>query len=80
MTRVEVLEIVAQYAKENEGEVVICAIGDSGAGTNGQIVYGKPTEVVNMIFNVIKNNPPMSTIILNNVDKLIKIACDEHSS
>lgn len=82
MTRVEVLEVVAQYAKENEKEVVICAIGESFTGTNGQVVYGKPSEVVNMTFNVIKNNPPMAMILLDNVDVLIKIALetDEHSS
>jgi len=82
MTRVEVLEVVAQYAKENEKEVVICAIGESLTGTNGQIVYGKPSEVVNMIFNMVKNSPPLAMMLLDNVDVLVKIAIEtnEHSS
>lgn len=80
MTRREVLEIVSQYAQENEKEVVICAIGESL--TNGQVVYGKPTEVVNMVFNVLKNNPPMPMILLDNIDALVEIALEEneHSS
>ena len=82
MTRVEVLEVVAQYAKENEKEVVICAIGESLTGTNGRIVYGKPSEVVNMIFNMVKNSPPLAMMLLDNVDVLVKIAIEtnEHSS
>lgn len=82
MTRVEVLEVVAQYAKENEKEVVICAIGESLTGTNGQIVFGKPSEVVNMIFNMVKNSPPLATMLLDNVNVLVEIALEtnEHSS
>lgn len=80
MTREEVMKIVAQYGKENDNEVVLCAIGESLSGTHGQVVYGKPSEVVNMLFNVIKENPPMPMIILDNVDVLVKIALNEHSS
>lgn len=82
MTRREVLEIVSKYAEENEKEVVLCAIGESLSGTNGQVVYGKPSEVVNMIFNMVNNSPPLAMMLLDNVDVLVKIALEtnEHSS
>lgn len=79
MTRTEVLEIIAQYAKEHEGEVIICAIGESLSGTHGQIVFGKPTEIVNMLFNIVKNTPPMAMILLDNVDILVNIATGDES-
>lgn len=79
MTRIEVLEIISQYAKEHKGEVIICAIGESLSGTHGQIVSGKLTEVLNMLFNVIKSNPPLAMMLLDNVYLLIKIATGDES-